>query len=604
MEKAVCSTIGNFYEFVQILKGSVAMTGRKSKTNRDNLPRLTESHIRDMADPQSFERGRNYYNDGAIIDPVRQGMELRGECSGSRYQPYRVRVRFSDKGIVEASCTCPRGGFCKHIVALLLAYVHEPESFRELAPLEEMLARLSKEELISLISEMIEREPSLLVLVELSASAARGHVDAASCRRQALRVLRHEDPLLIEADLRGMLNMAERMAAKEDWFGAGTVCHALLSVLSSEYEDIQFMDEEGDIAVVAGDCAELLGECLAQGRVDARTRREWLQTLLEAELADIRLGGIDFASGAFDVILEHATEEEWAVLEERIREAMEESNEWKKEMLVRMLVSWREKHGRHEEAGDIIRELGTPEQRMLWLVRDGKPAEAVAIARQHCLDKPGLITRLAGELVEAGAREQAVTLLTELAQGADSHWSYVEWLAEYYRVHGDWGAALKWQRRVFLQNPRVKSFIDLEYIGKKLGVWEQVRSEVLHTPEIEKKPHVLLEIALHEGDVARALELLPRASGWGWRNYKERVAGAAEKERPEDAIALYKELVEEAIGRRQRGAYREAAGYLCRIKTLCQRTGAQEDWEDYFAALRRKYARFPALQEELNGAGL
>ncbi|WP_353928802.1 hypothetical protein [Desulfofundulus kuznetsovii] len=64
---------------------------------------------KDMADPQSFERGRNYYNDGAII-----------------------------------------------IVALLLAYVHEPESFRELAPLEEMLARLSKEELISLISKMIE----------------------------------------------------------------------------------------------------------------------------------------------------------------------------------------------------------------------------------------------------------------------------------------------------------------------------------------------------------------------------------------------------------------------------------------------------------------
>ncbi|NHM28250.1 hypothetical protein G7K71_14960 [Desulfofundulus sp. TPOSR] len=83
-----------------------------------------------------------------------------------------------------------------------------------------------------------------------------------------------------------------------------------------------------------------------------------------------------------------------------------------------------------------------------------------------------------------------------------------------------------------------------------------------------------------------------------------RHAGAAEKERPEDAIALYKELVEEAIGRRQRGAYREAAGYLCRIKTLCQRTGAQEEWEDYLAALRRKYVRFPALQEELDGAGL
>lgn len=580
------------------------MTERKSTTNRYNLPPLTETHIRDMADPRSFERGRNYYLDGAIIDPVRQGMELRGECSGSRYQPYRVRVRFSDKGIVDASCTCPRGGFCKHTVALLLAYVHEPESFRELAPLEEMLARFDKEDLISLIGKMIDREPSLLSLLELSASAARGAVDAASCRRQALAALRHEDPSLIEAELRGMLNMAEHMAAKEDWPGAGTVCHALLSVLSSGYEDIQFMDEEGDIAAVAGDCAELLGECLARGRPDARTRREWLQALLEAELADIRLGGVDFASGAFDAILEHATEEEWAVLEERIREAMEESNEWKKEMLVRMLVSWREKHGRHEEAGDIIRTLGTPEQHILWLVGEGKPDAAVDIARQHCLDKPGVITRLAGELVEAGAREQAVSLVTELAQGAASHWSYVQWLAEYYRAQEDWEAALQWQRRVFLQNPGVDSFAVLENISKKLGIWKQVRSELLHAPEIEKKPHVLLEIALHEGDVARALELLPRVRSWGWRNYKESVAGVAEKERPEDAIALYKELVEEAIGRRQRKAYREAAAYLHRIRKLCQRTGAQENWEDYLAALRRKYARFPALQEELDGAGL
>ena len=204
-----------------------------------------------------------------------------------------------------------------------------------------------------------------------------------------------------------------------------------------------------------------------------------------------------------------------------------------------------------------------------------------------------------------GARGYAVALLSELAEEETTHHrGYDEWLAEHYRKQKDWEAALKWPRRVFLQLPAVRSFAVLEQISIKLGIWEQVRAEMLHQLESEHKPHILLEIALHEGDVTRALELLPRASGRGWYNYKEKVAEAAEKKRPGDAIALYKELVEEAIGRRQRKTYREAAGYLCRIRKIYQRTGGRAHWANYLAALREKYARLPALQEELDGAGL
>ncbi|MGQ9533204.1 MAG: SWIM zinc finger family protein [Desulfotomaculales bacterium] len=568
------------------------------------LPRLTEARVRALADPQSFERGRSYHRNGAVVNPVRRGMELRGECRGSRNRPYGVRVRFDGQDIAEASCTCPRGGFCKHIVALLLAYVHEPESFRELTPLEELLAGLGREELVSLIGDMVDREPSLLALVELAASGARGSVEAASFREQARLALRHDEPDLVAADLRAILGVAERKIAKEDWLGAGAICNALLEVLSSEYAGLYDMDRDGEIAVVAHDCIEVWSECFARARPDARTRLEWLQTLLEAELADVELGGIDFAVGALDLILEHATEGQWAVLEDRVRGMLEQSDGWKREALVRILVAWREKQGRHGEAGNLVQELGTPEQRMLWLAREGRADEAVALARLHGRDKPGLITEVANELVEAGAREQAVSLVTELAEGEDFHWGYVEWLAEHYRNREDWEAALKWQRTVFLRHPEVKAYTVLEDIGKNLGVWDRVRSEVLNAPEVQKRPHVLLEIALHEKDLARALELLPRASGYGWRNYKEMVAVATATERPKDAIALYKQLVEEAIGRRKREAYREAAGYLARIRTLCRRTGAERDWESYLAGLRVKYTRFRALQEEFDRAGL
>ncbi|MCA1704782.1 MAG: SWIM zinc finger family protein, partial [Actinobacteria bacterium] len=61
---------------------------------------------------------------------LRRGQELAAQVAGSQFAPYDVRVVFDDAGIIEASCSCPYdwGGLCKHIVATLLACVHEPES--------------------------------------------------------------------------------------------------------------------------------------------------------------------------------------------------------------------------------------------------------------------------------------------------------------------------------------------------------------------------------------------------------------------------------------------------------------------------------------------
>lgn len=42
-----------------------------------SLPRLTEADVRRLTDSRSFDRGRRYYDEGNISDPVRQGNELR-----------------------------------------------------------------------------------------------------------------------------------------------------------------------------------------------------------------------------------------------------------------------------------------------------------------------------------------------------------------------------------------------------------------------------------------------------------------------------------------------------------------------------------------------
>jgi uncharacterized Zn finger protein len=125
------------------------------------VPELSEALIQRYSSPESFRRGQEYYRQGAVASLILRGRELRAEVAGSQFAPYGVRVDFDEAGIIDAACSCPYewGGHCKHIVAALLAYCHEPESVRELPELEEALWGLGREELKDLVLKLAERFP-------------------------------------------------------------------------------------------------------------------------------------------------------------------------------------------------------------------------------------------------------------------------------------------------------------------------------------------------------------------------------------------------------------------------------------------------------------
>ena len=573
---------------------------------KDDKISITEEHVRKLADGSSFMRGSDYYASGNICNPIRQGKELRGECYGSRDQPYKVRAVLKKGGIEDASCSCPRGGFCKHIVALLLKYAHEPDSFGVLASLNATLARLSKEQLIALIGDLILREPALASVAELAAGTARGQtLDVSALNREVSRALNLHDPSDIEADLRHILHTAERLAGQGDWPGAGTVYDAVLDSLTDSYEDdLQEMDEEGEIACVAQECVEGLAKCLASGAIDPDRRRDWLATIMEAELADIDMGGIDYAGEAMGAILEYADEQDWELLQTSIQERIPGKDGWGRKRLVNILVAWEEQHGRQEQARQLIRELGTIEQQTFLTIEEGRPEKAVALARRHLQEEPGLVKDLANALDKAGAGEHAVTLLSELAGTENTSDGYLEWLADYYLRQNKLDTALAWQNRLFQQHPTLASFIALRKIAQQLGVWPQARDGALKVVERKEDAGLLIEIALDEKDVARALELLPKLARWNRHDYRGEVAKAAEAKHPGEALGIYREMAESIIAQRQRNQYDQAVRLLCRVRDLHQRLDDSDGWTSYLSALKNRCARFTALQEELRKAGL
>jgi uncharacterized Zn finger protein len=577
---------------------------------KEKLPKLTETQIRALANSQSFQRGEDYFRRGAILEPMRQGLELRAECGGSEYEPYQVHVTLNAQGIAITSCTCPYdwGDICKHRVALLLTYIHTPEVFRVVAPLDKLLADKSKEELIAIIQDLLRHKPGLLAIVELTTATQEiktgKPMNVSTCRTQARRALQQDSPRQVKRELRSLKDIAARVAKSGDYLNAGAIYHALLDEAAKGYDDlISSMDEDGDICTLVDDFAKGLGKCFTSGKPDEATRREWLKTLLEAELADIALGGIDLAPSAGDILFKQATVEDWLWIEELLRQAIQRSKgEWQRESLVEFLSEGLQKCGRKKEINALIEQQGSEEQQLFLLIKKKQIDEALRRMHDILKRKPGLLSQFADALVQAKVPQVAVNLVKQ----QEKSWQSYEWLAAYYGKHGTPQQALESHTEHFFFSPSVEKFKTLSQMSLKLNNWETLRGELLAELEHQENFSTLIEIALHEGDAARALALLPQVNiGWRYEdNYQLKVARVAEKDFPQEALALYKTKIERLIEQRGRDNYGEAVTLLKRVNAIYQRLDKLREWNLYINALRTQHAKLRALQEELATAKL
>ena len=62
------------------------------------------------------------------------------------------------------------------------------------------------------------------------------------------------------------------------------------------------------------------------------------------------MGGIDLAPSAREAVLEHANDEEWPWIEERLNTAMAKSGGWEREELARFLAAGQKRHGQTGKA--------------------------------------------------------------------------------------------------------------------------------------------------------------------------------------------------------------------------------------------------------------
>ena len=202
--------------------------------------------------------------------------------------------------------------------------------------------------------------------------------------------------------------------------------------------------------------------------------------------------------------------------------------------------------------------------------------------------------------MQAGGLAEATAYITsQLESGYRT--SYLDWLAQRAEEQQDLETALEWRLRLFRERAGLESYLNVRDVAQRLDQWETLRLDLIEKLEMNQNWDLLIEIALEEGDLSRALALLPRQR---WRQRDLQVAQAAEADYPQAAIEIYLRSVERLIAARGRGNYHEAAAILQSIQGLYKHLGAQAEWERLIKDLRAQHARLPALQDELERAGL
>ena len=129
---------------------------------------FTEADVRAGANDQSFQRGSSYQRSGAVHDIVRRGNLLTARVQGSEYAPYEIAVTLLDDGSIDAAtCTCPYdwGGYCKHIVAVLLT-VLQGDKITVKPELDTLLAGLTEAQLRRIIRAVAEDQPAFAAAIE------------------------------------------------------------------------------------------------------------------------------------------------------------------------------------------------------------------------------------------------------------------------------------------------------------------------------------------------------------------------------------------------------------------------------------------------------
>jgi len=605
-----------------------------------SLPQLSESIIRAGASAQSFERGQDYYRSGAISNTVRQGNHFLGDCEGASAPFYRVQVELDEAGIREARCSCPYeyGDYCKHIVALLLTYVHHPKQFAVRRDPADLLTDLSRDDLAALVTALLKHQPDLYDWIEaaLSTPSASGQtkkprrkkVDAEIYRRQILGLLHSLDGMRsseaywhvggLTDQLRGVQETAMKFLDAGD---AETALTILVTLIEEAGHGIEYIDDsDGYMSGFVAELGQPLAEVILSLDLSAVEREQLVDKLtkIAGQLRDYGMDEtIDLAIQAAAHGWEDAParparraarradldaddeDESWDDEWEETEGDDETGDEWSGASaafgdLTEARLNVLDRQGRIEEYLDLCQKAGRHLRYALKLCDLGRTAEGVAHAKKH-LASANEALQMAQRLRELGQIAEAIAIGERGLKLDGRKASLGEWLGPVEEAQGRTKPALEAWLAAFPEDASLEKYKTIQRLAGP--GWDKLRPEVMAKLRQSSDTQTLAEVLLYEAEWDEAIQVAEGRNA-GYR-VAETVAEGVLKHRPEWVVKISLKHAERLMAEAKSKNYPIAAEWLKRAKRAYAELGQTDEWKAYLQNTKAKYSRRPALQAQL-----
>jgi uncharacterized Zn finger protein len=599
----------------------------------DPLPQLTEAIIRQHTTSESYQRGLDYYESGAVLGVMRRGLQLQAEVEGSQYEPYQVQITLDPGGIVGATCTCPYdwGGWCKHIVATLLFCVREPDEIEEQPALESLLAGLDREQLQALVLRLAGQQPGLADAIEAQVQSLQVEATTDSGRPTAdsgPQTAEHQrrtpvDSTAYRRQVRTILHSLDRMRSSEAYWHIGSVVDEVRQVLDQAWDFVEagdghnaltileaitgayiadwtiLDDSDGYASAFFEDLGPVWTEALLTADLSREARQAWIGKLeqWQAELGDYGL------EEALETAVMAARQGwDYPPLRRVLQGEITEKGAWDDEApfyaddLAVARLNVLERQERYQEYLYLAEAEGQTERYVTMLVRLGRVQEAVDYGLQYLATTDEALA-LAKALRERG-EFQAARRMAEHGLTLHGHKATLAtWLSELTAGMGETRPALEAATIAFRESPTLGTYQRVKDLAGES--WPEVKADLLvhlaGAGDVSNK----VDIYLHEGMVHEAVQAVDASSYAGYATV-ERVVDAAIRSHPDWVIQQCRRQAEPIMDQGKSQHYHHAVRWVEKARAAYRAAGREAEWQAYLRDLiarhRRKYSLVPMLE--------
>jgi uncharacterized Zn finger protein len=609
------------------------------------MPGISELYIRSMASPESYRRGVELYEVESVVSLVQRGDLLLAGVIGSQGDHYDVQVLLSQDDVKSAVCSCPYdwGGWCKHIVAALLAYRADPDAVEHRPPLAEQLAPLAREQLLDLIlnlvgripgaTEVLERQVSLLQSSPPLAAASTGQTPPASSAPVLPQPRPIIDPKPWSRQVREALHSLDRMRSSEAYWQVGSVVNevsaltdkavelarngeAWQSLLALEAITEAYLagwetldDSDGEASEFFAGLGRAWAEAILHNELTTAEREDWLNKLDEWE-EEISGYGMDegfeaprlaLQEGWDDPTLLRALRGEASSLDAaggELEGEYEDEFEAAEDLLTPIRLAVLGRQQRYDEYLRLATAANMPVEYLLMLIRLGRSQEAAqqAEARLRSTDEALVVVRA---LDEHGEGELALQVAQHSLTLPGPRAELAAWVSERARAIGRRDLALSSALIVFEARPdlhwyqAIQGLAGPEWSELQPSLLAQARKPATYAPQAGAV-EILLQEQLWDDAIAAVNQ---------YTDYVllERIVETIAPYRPDWTIKTATQQAERIMDAAKSQSYTYAARWLKHARTAYLAAGRQAQWSAYLAEIKVKHARKRNLMPLLAG---